>query len=302
MRDPDDGLGETFPVDGRGRRWWNRSSPSWAATTRCTGSSSRRWRTTRSHASIRSRTGTAGWPTVATRHAVAGPSTLRVRAGGVGGPGAAGRVLRRLADLRPCGDVHRVHRVLPAAILEALHRISPDRSPYPPERSGTGWRLRANTAARASSRARRTVRCRRPSPAPRRAAICAMQWPSRRCDGAATRRPAVPSTDSRAAEGMTLLSRQPSAREPAPQSADAASHRRGGDADVRDVGVAFKSDKYTITILLDTAPLTGKLVLSKPRSDRRRKPSCRRSRLAPLPRAEPLSAPLLPSGLRASRG
>jgi hypothetical protein len=114
MRDPDDGLGETFPVDGRGRRWWNRSSPSWAATTRCTGSSSRRWRTTRSHASIRSRTGTAGWPTVATRHAIAGPSTLRVRAGGVGGPGAAGRVLRRLADLRPCGDVHRVHRVLPA--------------------------------------------------------------------------------------------------------------------------------------------------------------------------------------------
>ena len=42
----------------------------------------------------------------------------------------------------------------------------------------------------------------------------------------------------------------------------------GGDdnkARWREIGVAFASDKGTITVLLDAVPLTGKLVLTAPK-------------------------------------
>jgi len=39
----------------------------------------------------------------------------------------------------------------------------------------------------------------------------------------------------------------------------------GGQSRWREVGVAFKNDKDTVTILLDAVPLTGRLVLTRPK-------------------------------------
>lgn len=39
----------------------------------------------------------------------------------------------------------------------------------------------------------------------------------------------------------------------------------GGNSRWREIGVAFQSDKGTITVLLDALPVTGKLVLTVPK-------------------------------------